>query len=86
MDLQCLLQWWRGVGAGTAGCARLATVRETGWRSLFLVVVFSLLVLLNAFGVKLGARAITVLATLKLTPLFLLATLGSLFVDWTQVS
>ncbi|MEZ5463216.1 APC family permease [Dokdonella sp.] len=59
---------------------------ETGWRSLFLVVVFSLLVLLNAFGVKLGARAITVLATLKLTPLFLLATLGLLFVDWTQVS
>ncbi|MGB0133611.1 APC family permease [Dokdonella sp.] len=59
---------------------------ETGWRSLFLIVVFSLLILLNAFGVKLGARAITVLAALKLTPLFLLATLGLLFVDWTQVS
>lgn len=59
---------------------------ETTWRSLFLVVVYALLILLNTFGVKLGARAITVLAALKLTPLILLSTLGLLFVDWTQVS
>ena len=41
---------------------------------------------LNAFGVKLGARAITTLAALKLTPLFLLAAFGIFFVDWSQVS
>jgi APA family basic amino acid/polyamine antiporter len=38
------------------------------------------------FGVRLGARAITALAALKLTPLFLLAALGIGFVDWSQVS
>jgi APA family basic amino acid/polyamine antiporter len=36
--------------------------------------------------VKLGARAIAVLATLKLAPLFLLAAVGIFFVDWSQVS
>jgi APA family basic amino acid/polyamine antiporter len=41
---------------------------------------------LNAFGVKLGARAITTLAALKLTPLFLLTGVGLFFVDWSQVS
>ena len=35
---------------------------------------------------KLGARAITALAALKLTPLFLLAAIGMFFVDWSQVS
>lgn len=55
-------------------------------RSGFLVVVYAILIALNAFGVRLGARAITVLATLKLTPLFVLASVGLLFVDWTQVS
>lgn len=59
---------------------------ETGLRTGFLVVVYAILIALNAFGVKLGARAITVLAALKLTPLFILASLGLLFVDWTQVS
>lgn len=55
-------------------------------RTLLLIGVFSALIALNAFGVKLGARAIAVLATLKLTPLFLLACIGLLFVDWSQIS
>jgi basic amino acid/polyamine antiporter, APA family len=59
---------------------------SAGWRSVFLVVLYSILIALNAFGVRLGARAITVLATLKLTPLFLLASVGLFFVDWSQIS
>jgi len=55
-------------------------------RALFLTIVYAVLFALNAFGVKLGARAITVLAALKLTPLFALAAIGSFFVDWHQVS
>ncbi len=55
-------------------------------RTLLLIGVFGLLIALNAFGVKLGTRAIAVLATLKLTPLFLLAGVGLLFVDWNQIS
>lgn len=55
-------------------------------RSAFLVLVFVILIALNAFGVKLGSRAIGVLATLKLTPLFAFATIGLLFVDWSHVS
>ncbi len=55
-------------------------------RGLLLTGVYAAIFGLNAFGVKLGARAITVLAALKLTPLFLLAGIGAFFVDWTQVS
>lgn len=55
-------------------------------RALLLTVVYALLFALNAFGVKLGARAIAMLAALKLTPLFLLAGIGLFFVDWSQVS
>lgn len=55
-------------------------------RALMLTAVYGALVALNAFGVKLGARAITALAALKLTPLFLLAALGILVVDWSAVS
>lgn len=55
-------------------------------RGLLLAGVYVVLFALNAFGVKLGARAITVLAALKLTPLFLLAGIGMFFVDWSQVS
>ena len=55
-------------------------------RAVFITAVYLALFALNAFGVRLGARAIAVLATLKLTPLFLLAGLGLFFVDWTQVS
>lgn len=55
-------------------------------RALLLTAVYGTLFALNAFGVKLGARAITTLATLKLTPLFLLAATGLFLVDWSQVS
>jgi APA family basic amino acid/polyamine antiporter len=55
-------------------------------RALFLTAVYLVLFALNAFGVRLGARAITALAALKLTPLFLLAGVGVFFVDWSQVS
>jgi APA family basic amino acid/polyamine antiporter len=55
-------------------------------RAVFITVLYLALFALNAFGVKLGARAIAVLATLKLTPLFLLAAIGLAFVDWSQVS
>lgn len=55
-------------------------------RALLIAAVYSALFALNAFGVKLGARMIVVLAALKLTPLFLLASLGLFFIDWQQVS
>jgi APA family basic amino acid/polyamine antiporter len=55
-------------------------------RALLLTAVYGGLFALNAFGVKLGARAITTLAALKLTPLFALAVAGMFFVDWSQVS
>jgi APA family basic amino acid/polyamine antiporter len=55
-------------------------------RALLLVSVYGTLFALNAFGVKLGARAIMTLAALKLTPLFLLAGIGVFLVDWSQVS
>jgi APA family basic amino acid/polyamine antiporter len=55
-------------------------------RALLLTFVYGSLFALNAFGVKLGARAITTLAALKLAPLFALALLGVFFVDWSQVS
>ena len=55
-------------------------------RALLLSGVYLALFALNAFGVKLGARAIMALAALKLTPLFALAALGLWFVDWSQVS
>lgn len=55
-------------------------------RALLITAVYAGLFALNAFGVKLGARAITALAALKLTPLFLLAAIGLFLVDWSQVS
>lgn len=55
-------------------------------RAGLLTVVYLSLFALNAFGVKLGARAIAVLATLKLAPLFVLAVVGMVFVDWSLVS
>jgi APA family basic amino acid/polyamine antiporter len=55
-------------------------------RALLLTAVYGSLLALNAFGVRLGARAITTLAALKLTPLFLLAAAGIFFVDWSAVS
>ncbi len=55
-------------------------------RALLLTAVYGGLFALNAFGVKLGARAITALAALKLTPLLLLVALGIFAVDWSLVS
>src|SRR5688572_3992450 len=55
-------------------------------RALLLAAVYGTLLALNAFGVRLGAGAITALAALKLTPLFLLAALGIVAVDWSEVS
>lgn len=55
-------------------------------RAALLTAVYAALFGLNAFGVRLGARAITTLAALKLTPLFLLAIAGLWFVDWGEVS
>lgn len=55
-------------------------------RALLLTGVYGGLLALNAFGVKLGARAITALAALKLAPLLALAAVGVVLADWSQVS
>ncbi len=55
-------------------------------RALLITGIYMVLFALNAFGVRMGARAITILAALKLTPLFLLAGIGVFFVDWSLVS
>ncbi|MGN6514197.1 MAG: APC family permease [Lysobacteraceae bacterium] len=55
-------------------------------RALFITPLYLALFALNAFGIKLGARAVAVLAGLKLTPLVVLAVAGLAFVDWSQVS
>ena len=88
------LMWISNI-ASSAGVAAALSVQVaalspafagTGARIALLTGVYALLFALNAFGVKLGARAIAVLATLKLTPLFVLAGIGLAFVDWHQVS
>ncbi|GAA5067624.1 APC family permease [Lysobacter panacisoli] len=77
-----------GVAAALAGQLAQAfpALASPTARALLIATAYGALFALNAFGVKLGARAIVALAALKLTPLFLLATLGLFFVDWTQVS
>ena len=55
-------------------------------RAVLLTGVYLVLFALNAFGVKLGARAIATLATLKLTPLFVLALAGLWFAGDGHVS
>jgi APA family basic amino acid/polyamine antiporter len=88
------LMWISNV-ASSAGVAAALSVQVANLmpsfapplpRALLLTVVYGTLLALNAFGVKLGARAITTLAALKLTPLFLLAAFGIVVVDWSQVS
>jgi len=88
------LMWISNV-ASSAGVAAAFAVQMANLVPLFaqplpriglLTILYLLLFALNAFGVKLGARAITTLAALKLTPLFLLVGIGLFFVDWTQVS
>ncbi|MET0893352.1 MAG: APC family permease [Pseudoxanthomonas sp.] len=88
------LMWISNV-ASSAGVAAAFAVQmanlvpwfaQPGPRAALLTALYLLLYVLNAFGVKLGARAITLLAGLKLTPLFLLVGIGLFFVDWTLVS
>jgi len=66
--------------ADTAGGA-WAVLREPWPRGLFLTAVYGLLVALNLRGVKIGARAINLLASAKLLPLVLLAIAGLLLLD-----
>ncbi|MET1023033.1 MAG: APC family permease [Pseudoxanthomonas sp.] len=86
---------WIGNVASSAGVAAALSIQVANLvpalgtppaRALLLTAVYALMFALNAFGVKLGARAIAVLATVKLTPLFLLVLAGIWFVDWGQVS
>lgn len=88
------LMWISNVAssAGVAAAFAVQMANLVPWfaqpvpRAGLLTALYLLLYALNAFGVKLGARAITLLAGLKLTPLFLLVVAGLFFVDWTQVS
>ncbi|MGH8028058.1 MAG: APC family permease [Pseudoxanthomonas sp.] len=88
------LMWISNVAssAGVAAAFAVQMANLVPWfaqplpRAGLLTLLYLLLFALNAFGVKLGARAIAVLAALKLTPLFLLVAIGLFFVDWTQVS
>jgi len=88
------LMWISNVAssAGVAAAFAVQMANLVPWfaqplpRAGLLTVLYLLLFVLNAFGVKLGARAITTLAALKLTPLFLLTGIGLFFVDWNQVS
>ncbi|WP_162301369.1 APC family permease [Cognatilysobacter segetis] len=57
-----------------------------GARAAFIIGTYALLFVLNAFGVKLGARAVATLATVKLAPLVLLVLGGLAFVDWSAIS
>ncbi|MGC4012745.1 MAG: APC family permease [Pseudomonas sp.] len=57
-----------------------------GVRIVLLTALYLAVFGLNAFGVKLGARAVATLAAVKLTPLFLLVVCGIWLVDWNQVS
>ena len=88
------LMWISNV-ASSAGVAAALSVQVANLvpsfapplpRALLLTAVYGTLFALNAFGVKLGARAITTLAALKLAPLFLLAAVGIFLVDWSKVS
>ena len=88
------LMWISNVAssAGVAAAFAVQVANLLPWfaqplpRAGLLTALYLLLYALNAFGVKLGARAITLLAGLKLTPLFLLVGIGLFFVDWTRVS
>jgi APA family basic amino acid/polyamine antiporter len=88
------LMWISNVAssAGVAAAFAVQMANLVPWfaqplpRVGLLTILYVTLFALNAFGVKLGARAITTLAALKLTPLFLLTGVGLFFVDWSQVS
>lgn len=88
------LMWISNVAssAGVAAAFSVQVANLVPWfaqplaRAGLLTALYLSIYALNAYGVKLGARAITVLAALKLTPLFLLVAVGLFFVDWSQVS
>ena len=88
------LMWISNVAssAGVAAAFAVQMANLVPWfaqplpRIGLLTALYLSLFALNAFGVKLGARAITALAALKLTPLFLLTGVGLFFVDWHQIS
>ncbi|WP_181952588.1 APC family permease [Vulcaniibacterium gelatinicum] len=77
-----------GVAAALSlqAAALLPALAPPGPRALLLLGVYGALFALNAFGVRLGSRAIMALAALKLAPLFALVALGLWWVDWAQVS
>ena len=77
--------WTTWMPAAWNGLSMLDPNVGQGWRITLMASIYLVLVLLNAFGVKLGARAIVVLATLKLTPLIVLTAIGMFFVDWSQI-
>lgn len=87
------LMWICNAASSAGVAAALAVQVAQAWptfaqplpRALLIFAVYASLFALNAFGVRLGARMIVLLATLKLTPLFLLASFGLLFVDWQHV-
>jgi amino acid transporter len=80
--------WLSNVAASGAIAAALAdqVAQVSPWfaeplpRAAFIVSVYSLLCVLNARGVQIGARAIMALATVKLLPLILLAVLGLFYI------
>ena len=88
------LMWISNVAssAGVAAAFAVQMANLVPWfaqpvpRAGLLTALYLSIYVLNAYGVKLGARAITVLAALKLTPLFLLVAVGLFFVDWSEVS
>jgi basic amino acid/polyamine antiporter, APA family len=77
-----------GVAAAFAGqMANLMPIfADDNARYALLTALYLILFALNAFGVKLGARAVATLAALKLAPLALLVLVGVWFVDWSRVS
>ncbi|ROU08746.1 APC family permease [Lysobacter enzymogenes] len=87
------LMWVCNASSSAGVAAALAEQAGNAWTALreplpragFIAAAYAAVFALNAFGVKLGARAIVLLATLKLAPLFLLAGVGLLFVDWGRI-
>lgn len=87
------LMWVCNASSSAGVAAALAEQAGNAWAALreplpragFIAAAYAAVFALNAFGVKLGARAIVLLAALKLAPLFLLAGVGLLFVDWGRI-
>lgn len=88
------LMWITNVAASAGVAAALMdqlvaffpAVASPEGRRIALVCVYVLILGLNWFGIRLGSRAVNLLAGLKLTPLFVLALIGLFFVDWSFVS